>query len=277
MRETCISNERHYASKTALGCPKHQSKCKNDSPRRNNWHFEMLVPLDLKLYGKFQYRTNFSLNYAEFSAFCPSHWVAVWARPSRLGFSIESTRVILLEDQVDSDDSSVNLSRLRLGLIESLPSPVSLPIQPWSIQHSIIDSFQDEDSKRQIVKSLAEPSLCDLLIKWLERVPGLEPEGFNFPRRYAEAVHTFLLDEAATLEEESDPEKRKGILAEIKKQKDTFESLLNERQHNERVRQNERRLSYGAFMGALMISCYSETPRFHLPHQLLTVNYLLCE
>ncbi|GAU99140.1 hypothetical protein RvY_10182 [Ramazzottius varieornatus] len=137
--------------------------------------------------------------------------------------------------------------------------------------NSIIESFRDEDSQRQLRQSLEEPSLCDLLIKWLERTPGLEEKGFNFPARYTEAVNKYLANERENMEMETDPEKRKGLEAEVKKQRDTFASVLDEKSYNEKIRLKERRLSYKAFMGALMVNCYSETPRFHLPQQLLTI------
>ena len=138
--------------------------------------------------------------------------------------------------------------------------------------NNIVEAFRDPDSKRQLKQSLEEPSLCELLIKWLERTPGLEEKGFNFTARYTEAVNRYLTDEEKNVDLESDPEKRKGAEAEVKKQRETFESVLNEKLYNEKIRLKERRLSYKACMGALMVNCYSETPRFHLPQQFLSVS-----
>lgn len=137
---------------------------------------------------------------------------------------------------------------------------------------SLIESFKDGDSQAQLTKSLNEPSLCDTLEKWLERTPGLTEDGFNFAQRYSDAIGQYLADEEATVQGETDHEKGKMLAAELKKQKTTFDTLVSEKVHNEKIRLKERRLSHKAFMGALMINCYSAEERFHLPHQLLTVS-----
>lgn len=138
---------------------------------------------------------------------------------------------------------------------------------------TVTEAFQDADSQAHLAKTLSEPSLCDLLIKWLERTPGLEENGFNFPKRYWEATRRYLVDEEMALNQETDQEKRTVLDAEWRKQKEAFESLLDEKLHNEKLRLKERRLTHKAFMGALMIQLYSSEERFHLPHQLLTVSH----
>lgn len=72
---------------------------------------------------------------------------------------------------------------------------------------SVFECFRDEDSAADIGRSFSEPSLCDLLIKWLERTPGLS-EGFRFLERYSEAVRKYLADEERGVREESDLEKK---------------------------------------------------------------------
>lgn len=43
-----------------------------------------------------------------------------------------------------------------------------------------------------IDRSLTEPSLADLVERWLERTPGLEAEGFNFWGKYQRTVQILL-------------------------------------------------------------------------------------
>lgn len=43
-----------------------------------------------------------------------------------------------------------------------------------------------------IEKSEKEPSLTDLVQRWLERTPGLETEGFNFWGKYQDSVELLL-------------------------------------------------------------------------------------
>lgn len=50
----------------------------------------------------------------------------------------------------------------------------------------------DPGALEAIMKSETEPSLCDLVQKWLERTPGLELDGFNFWGKFKEAVDRLL-------------------------------------------------------------------------------------
>jgi tryptophan 2,3-dioxygenase len=51
---------------------------------------------------------------------------------------------------------------------------------------------QDESALQLIRKSEEEPSLADLVEKWLERTPGLESDGFNFWHKFQESVEVLL-------------------------------------------------------------------------------------
>lgn len=50
----------------------------------------------------------------------------------------------------------------------------------------------DESAINDIGKSEKEPSLSDLVQKWLERTPGLEMDGFNFWGKFEESVENLL-------------------------------------------------------------------------------------
>ena len=45
-----------------------------------------------------------------------------------------------------------------------------------------------------------EPSLSECVQSWLERTPGLEENGFNFPAKFREAVETIFEDELEAIE-----------------------------------------------------------------------------
>lgn len=53
----------------------------------------------------------------------------------------------------------------------------------------------DRRSNESLSSSELEPSLSDLVQKWLERTPGLEANGFNFWQKFQESVHRLLNDE----------------------------------------------------------------------------------
>uniref|UniRef100_A0A8D0X9W2 Tryptophan 2,3-dioxygenase n=2 Tax=Sus scrofa TaxID=9823 RepID=A0A8D0X9W2_PIG len=70
------------------------------------------------------------------------------------------------------------------------------------------------------------------------------------------------------VEEES--EEKEEQMAEFQKQKKVLLSLFDEKRHEHLLSKGERRLSYRALQGALMIYFYREEPRFQVPFQLLT-------
>lgn len=53
----------------------------------------------------------------------------------------------------------------------------------------------DRRANESLGTSETEPSLSDLVQKWLERTPGLEESGFNFWQKFQESVHRLLNDE----------------------------------------------------------------------------------
>lgn len=50
----------------------------------------------------------------------------------------------------------------------------------------------DATAIERIISSETEPSLCDLVQKWLERTPGLEVDGFNFWQKFKNNVYDLL-------------------------------------------------------------------------------------
>lgn len=64
---------------------------------------------------------------------------------------------------------------------------------------------------------------------------------------------------------------REYRLMDIKKQRDVYDTIFNSDAHDALVSRGERKFSYKAFQGAIMITLYRDEPRFSQPHQLLTV------
>ncbi|ESO07176.1 hypothetical protein HELRODRAFT_185454 [Helobdella robusta] len=132
--------------------------------------------------------------------------------------------------------------------------------------------FEKEHHVEQLVESIEEPSLVELVIKWLERTPGLAVDEFDFIHKYEFAVNRWLEDEyyiPAT--KETDPDKQKLKLETYQKQKRVFDEVINPEKYNQTVARGERRFSHKAFQGALMIMLYRDEPRFHQPFQILTL------
>lgn len=57
--------------------------------------------------------------------------------------------------------------------------------------------IDNAEAYEKLVASETEPSLCDLVQKWLERTPGLEENGFDFWHKFKRNVDKLLNDEEA--------------------------------------------------------------------------------
>ncbi|XP_035225693.1 tryptophan 2,3-dioxygenase-like [Stegodyphus dumicola] len=133
-----------------------------------------------------------------------------------------------------------------------------------------ITVFTDEEAINTVLQSEQELSLCDLVQKWLERTPGLEPKGFNFWKKFEDAINSQLESLKLQMDEETDEKIREDLKVEYEQKKKTFESLFDIERHKALVARGERRFSHKALQGALMISLYREEPRFNQPFHILT-------
>jgi len=121
-----------------------------------------------------------------------------------------------------------------------------------------------------ILKSELEPSLFDLVETWLERTPGLEQNGFNFWEKFQAAFSCWVKDCQMDLEAELDIEARKQMQLELKKLQDTFDVIFNKEKYEILRYRGDRRLTWGALQGALLIFFYREEVLFHQPFQFLS-------
>ncbi|XP_025005854.1 tryptophan 2,3-dioxygenase isoform X2 [Gallus gallus] len=157
---------------------------------------------------------------------------------------------------------------LQFRLLENkIGVPQSLRV-PYNRRH-YRDNFKGEDYEL-LLKSEQEPTLLQLVEAWLERTPGLEAEGFDFWGQFEVNILKGLEEEFAIVQAKPESEEKEDLLSEFQKQKDTLLSLFDEKRHEHLLSKGERRLSYKALKGALMIYFYREEPRFQVPFQLLT-------
>ncbi|XP_034288763.1 tryptophan 2,3-dioxygenase [Pantherophis guttatus] len=157
---------------------------------------------------------------------------------------------------------------LQFRLLENkIGVPQSLRV-PYNRRH-YRDNFKGKEYEL-LLKSEQEPTLLQLVKAWLERTPGLEPEGFNFWGKFEANVLNGLEQEYAVVQAKEDSEEKEDQMAELQKQKEVLMSLFDEKLHEHLLSKGDRRLSYKAMKGALMIYFYREEPRFQVPFQLLT-------
>lgn len=127
--------------------------------------------------------------------------------------------------------------------------------------------FEDPSAIHKIQESEKELTLLQLVERWLERTPGLEPHGFNFWEKYQNVVKR-MLDQ---MEEDAKADNNDAVLSSVAKKRETFDTLFDVNKHNALLSRGERRLSHQAMKGAMMIFLYRDQPRFHQPYYLLTL------
>ncbi|KAK0414481.1 hypothetical protein QR680_011453 [Steinernema hermaphroditum] len=133
--------------------------------------------------------------------------------------------------------------------------------------------FNAPDHVDALHDSETSPSLLALIIKWLERVPGIE--GIDgepgFWEQYVVAVNRYLDDMKRDATKEGlTTAVQEQLLAEYMKTQKSFATILDEKEHDKQVNMCERRLTHQAMKGALMIYFYRDMPRFSQPYQILT-------
>ncbi|KAA8588646.1 hypothetical protein FQN60_009991 [Etheostoma spectabile] len=134
---------------------------------------------------------------------------------------------------------------------------------PYNRRH-YRDNFKGHESE-MLLATEQEPTLLKLVEEWLERTPGLEVDGFNFWERLEINIFHGLNLEKEKIEKMEDSEDKEELMAELVKQKELFTSLFDEKRHDHLLSKGERRLSYKALQGALMINFYrAKVPDNHV-------------
>jgi tryptophan 2,3-dioxygenase len=154
------------------------------------------------------------------------------------------------------------LIETKLGLkqrvaLEKLPSPGRAPAE-------------QEDALR---RAASEPSLFELVDKWLERTPFLELPEYHFWASYRAAVDDMLAADRRTIEANPTLSEAERLvqLQEHERTAASFEALLDEPTHDRLMREGSRRLSHRATLAALLIHLYRDQPILHLPFRFLTL------
>lgn len=130
-----------------------------------------------------------------------------------------------------------------------------------------------EPKHREFLEDLEQkPSLFELVEKWLERMPFLEFEGFNFWKLYKEATDDMLASDKCIINSNqmlSDKDKARE-LKDLEATAASFNALLDKDKFEEVRNAGQFRMNQTAILSALFIHQYSEEPVFNLPFQFLT-------
>ena len=139
-------------------------------------------------------------------------------------------------------------------------------------QQSFYLRLNDED-REYLTKLEQQPSLFELVDRWLARMPLLEMENFSFWQLYKTVTDEFLREDQATINENKglSEQERERELAALAETQAKFDALLDDKKYQALLENGQFRLSQKAMLSALFIKQYSEEPIFNLPFQFITL------
>eukprot|EP01113_Clastostelium_recurvatum_P026239 TRINITY_DN3150_c0_g1_i3.p1 TRINITY_DN3150_c0_g1~~TRINITY_DN3150_c0_g1_i3.p1 ORF type:complete len:450 (-),score=156.75 TRINITY_DN3150_c0_g1_i3:59-1357(-) len=155
-------------------------------------------------------------------------------------------------------------------LENTLGLPVASRVQYQSTSYH---NFFSEEHQTPLQKSEREPSLLMLVVRWLERIPFLNYDGFDFWASYKKAVWDMMEKEKRAVEEDPalSDELRSINKKEVDKNYESFQLIFDEVKWNDRLEKGDVRFSYKAIQAALLIYMYKDEPIFHMPFQMLNL------
>lgn len=118
-----------------------------------------------------------------------------------------------------------------------------------------------------------ETTLLELTDEWLQRMPFLDFEEFEFWEAYQSAVDRMLASDRAIIEGNSTltPREIEFQIADLENTRKLFFSVTNEDEYNKQRDAGEFRLTQSGFLAALFIHLYRDEPMLYSPFRYLTL------
>jgi tryptophan 2,3-dioxygenase len=134
------------------------------------------------------------------------------------------------------------------------------------------ESALPDASQRQVRAVENAGSLFALVEQWLSRMPFLRFRDYDFWLAYSHNVKAMLAKDQTAIERNAllSDEAKAIQLRELDKTRENFDTVFNAQHYQDLVDSGHRRLSYAAFISALMIHLYRDEPMFHTPFEILT-------
>jgi len=128
-----------------------------------------------------------------------------------------------------------------------------------------------EDDRDKVVSLEDDPSLFDVVERWLERTPFLDHGDFQFWDAYKEAVHGRIqADRSVVSTNPNLTEDEKAVqLKEFDLVLSQYEAIFDPEKHDIERDAGRLRLSHRAFQAALFITLYRDQPALQEPFRLI--------
>ena len=129
-----------------------------------------------------------------------------------------------------------------------------------------------DDDRERMELAESQVSLLDCTQRWLERLPFLNFEDFEFWREYEVAVEKMLASDQAIIESNTTlPDVvRKHQIIELEATRTRFEALLDATKFEALRADQVFRFTHRAILAALFINLYRDEPMLQLPFRYLT-------
>ena len=145
------------------------------------------------------------------------------------------------------------------------------PDDRLKLEGAVYTSRLNPEDRDLIIQSETEPSLFDLVERWLERTPFLDHEDYSFREAFQKAVRARLEADRAVVE--SNPrlsvEEKQAQLKDFEVTMEQYEAVFDPAKHAEQQAAGKLRLSHRAFHAALFITLYRDQPALQEPFRLL--------
>ncbi|MAW07008.1 MAG: tryptophan 2,3-dioxygenase [Halobacteriovoraceae bacterium] len=142
--------------------------------------------------------------------------------------------------------------------------------RPDTKQYNFMGRLRAEDQKH-LMEVSKETSIFSLVEQWLERIPFLNEDDFNFWDSYQNSVSSMLnrdkkiILENATLSEEQ----KKLQLLNLETTKKTFEAIMDSEAHDRLKKEGKKKLSHNGVQAALFILLYRNEASMLQPFRFL--------
>jgi len=129
-----------------------------------------------------------------------------------------------------------------------------------------------EEQQAELTALEEGDSMLQLVEKWLERIPFLEFEGFDFLKEYQGAIQNMIESEKTAIEATDmiEDSHKAFRLQMLEANRTFFESVFDQKIHDKLIEDGQLKISYKSTMAALLINLYRDEPILQLPYQLLT-------
>ena len=118
-----------------------------------------------------------------------------------------------------------------------------------------------------------ESTLLELTDQWLQRMPFLKSDNFDFWEAYQSAVDRMLASDRKIIESNStlNPREIEFQINDLENTRRQFLTVTNKAQYNELREAGEFRLTQDGFLAALFINLYRDEPILYSPFRYLTL------